>query len=257
METRTKAIATLKISMIHALVGEDTKVLTRDEELGSYFAKKFKEAAAEDESPSWDVEYRNFLGNLKVREPGLVEEAKAIPKRVRIQRTESKGLKGVLVFAKKGEEYKFKISTDGNSSEAVSPSQALRLFTAERDEKAKPVGEGFERAYKAIIGNLFEKKTQVPQDRGKTQAIQKIQALLSARPQFKDYFEDLLRVIRDLDALPEGFARQIRAVNDKTLDEDLAELRKDINPEYLSGLITKANQVGEGEEILILSEELV
>lgn len=36
-ETRTKEISTLKMAMIHAIMGEDTKVLTKDEEIQSYF----------------------------------------------------------------------------------------------------------------------------------------------------------------------------------------------------------------------------
>ena len=81
--------------------------------------------------------------------------------------------------------------------------------------------------------------------------------MVNERPQFKDYFEDLLYVIRELDSLPDGYAKQIRAVNEKFLDEDLEQMRKDISPDYLTGLIEKANHVGEGEEMLILSEELV
>lgn len=39
-ETRTKQISTLKMDMIHAIMGEDTKILTSDEELRTYFIKQ-------------------------------------------------------------------------------------------------------------------------------------------------------------------------------------------------------------------------
>ena len=39
-ETRTREISTLKMAMIHAIMGEDTKVLTSDEEVQSFFVER-------------------------------------------------------------------------------------------------------------------------------------------------------------------------------------------------------------------------
>lgn len=45
-ETRTKEISTLKMAMIHAIMGEDTKVLTKDEEIQSYFLEQYRKEMA-------------------------------------------------------------------------------------------------------------------------------------------------------------------------------------------------------------------
>ena len=39
-ETRTKQISTLKMAMIHAIMGEDTKVLTSDEQVNAFFKER-------------------------------------------------------------------------------------------------------------------------------------------------------------------------------------------------------------------------
>ena len=41
-ETRTKEISTLKMAMIHAIMGEDTKALTKDEEVQSFFVERYR-----------------------------------------------------------------------------------------------------------------------------------------------------------------------------------------------------------------------
>ena len=46
--------------MIQSLIGEDTKVLTKDEELRSFFVERFREEMKEQESKeSWDAKYLN------------------------------------------------------------------------------------------------------------------------------------------------------------------------------------------------------
>jgi superfamily II DNA/RNA helicase len=53
LETRTKAISTLKMDLIHTLLGEDTKTLTSEEDLKNYFAKQYKEENSKNESLSF------------------------------------------------------------------------------------------------------------------------------------------------------------------------------------------------------------
>ncbi len=57
-EVKTKRITTLKKAMIDALLGEDTRVLTADEELNSYFTRTIREEIAKQEELSWDTPYR-------------------------------------------------------------------------------------------------------------------------------------------------------------------------------------------------------
>ncbi|MCD4817831.1 MAG: helicase [Candidatus Cloacimonetes bacterium] len=87
-EIRIKQISTLKKAMIDALLGEDTKVLTKDEKLRSYFYQKYNEALKLQEIESWDTKYQDDLYYLKKSQPDLIKKALSIPRRSRVQRTE-------------------------------------------------------------------------------------------------------------------------------------------------------------------------
>ena len=65
-------ITALKLAMIQSLIGEDTKVLTKDEELRSFFVDRFREEMKEQElKESWDAKYLNELGKLKSSNPEI------------------------------------------------------------------------------------------------------------------------------------------------------------------------------------------
>ena len=109
-ETRTKEISTLKMAMIHAIMGEDTKVLTKDEEIQSYFLEQYRKEMAKSEEVSWDVKYQKLLNAAKGTD--FYEEAMQLPHRARTGRSVEKARSGVLMFGKKGNDFVFKIGND-------------------------------------------------------------------------------------------------------------------------------------------------
>ena len=256
-ETRIKQISTLKIALIHALLGEDTKVLTSDEELRSYYKEKYLELDKQQEELSWDVEYRNLINDLKLTYPQIIEESMKIPKRTRIKRTVQKEQKGVIVFARKGSEYTFKLGTSPAEFSNISQELALKLFKADINEKPEIVSKNFEKTYQNIKNNLFVKKSQVAYDKGRREAIDKIVVLKEKLPEHKDYLEDLQYVLEKLDSLPERYAKQIRAISEKQLKQDIDKLKKEVPHKYLIELREKANSIDDEEESLIISEELI
>ena len=256
-ETRVKQISTLKIALIHALLGEDTKVLTKDEELRSYYREGYEKLVKKYEELSWDVEYRNLINDLRNTNPEIIEAAIKIPKRTRIKRTVKKDKKGVVVFARKGSEYTFKYGVSEDECLALGPELALKLFKAEVIERAEKVSDNFEKIYQNIKSNLFTKKTQVPYDKGRKEAIDKIIVLKDKFPQYKDYLEDLQYVLEKLDSLPQRYAKQIRGISEKHLKEDIDKFKKDVPHKYLVEIREKANRIDDEEESLIISEELI
>lgn len=254
-ETRTKEISTLKISMIHALMGEDTKYLTKDEDLKSFYKEQYDKFIKDDER-SWDVDYRNLLASLRSGRPELISQAENIPPRTKIRRTVSKGKTGVLVFAQKGGEFTFSFGPSAQEACSMSPEDALKLFEAKVEEKPQALSKAFEPIYKNIKQNLFARKSQVPFDKGKREAADKVRVLKDKLPNHRDYLEDLLTVIEKLDSLPAHYLKFIRAISDKKLDADMAELLKIVPHKYLTGLLNQANKIDDGEELLILAEEL-
>jgi hypothetical protein len=243
--------------MVHALFGEDTKVLTKDEELQSFFAEQFRRDMAEQEELSPEAPYENLIRNLRSAQPALIEEAMKVPKRCRIRRTVQKSRSGVLVFGKKGQEYAFKFASQHTEPASLSAAVALALFEAQIAENAEPVSKTFEPVYNNVKEKLFSRKTAVALDKGKRDTIHKIEAIKEKLPDKKDYLEDLLHVVQELDALPERCGRLIRAVEWKNLEKDFAELTREIPHKYLSNIIDRQRQIEEGKESLIVSEELI
>jgi len=264
-EISTKIISSLKIFMIHTLLGEDTRVLSTDEEPASYFTllydeykKQFK-SELEETTPSWEVEHRNYLSSMKRNNPDVIEEACNLPKRVRIRRKKELKDRGVVVFGKKGNEYTFKLCDDDNVVKIFSPWDALDLFKADEEEESFPESDSFEKSYKHVKEQLFSKTFSLPGDKGFKESVDIIRTLLKKSESNKDYLHDLLFVMEKLYALSEKHLKIIRnSIKQKKIDNEsiVVEIMKNIPQDYLSKLINVANDIDEGEETLILTEEL-
>ena len=63
--------------------------------------------------------------------------------------------------------------------------------------------------------------------------------------------------MRELDALPDRYAKFIRAIDLKNIADDFKELQKEVPHKYLVNIIEREKQIDEGKESLILSEELI
>ena len=108
-DTRKKEISTLKMAMIHAIMGEDTKALTKEEEVQAYFKERYRKEFAKSEETSWDTPYRKLLNGLKGTE--IYEKALDMPHRARTARNIEKPKQGILMFGKKGNDFVFKIGS--------------------------------------------------------------------------------------------------------------------------------------------------
>jgi len=256
-ETRTKEISTLKIAVIQAILGEDTKILTSEEELKSFYHKQYENELGKSEQLSWDATYLDFFNKLKISNPEVVQEASEIPHRTRILRRNEKNNSGVIVFGRKGDEYTFKFSETGKEIQSISAKESFELFEAEVTEKAEKVTNSFEEIYQKIKEKLFIRKSQIPNDKGKRDTISKLEVLLNLLPKEKDYLEDLLNIIKNLDGLPDRFSKLIRAFDEKTLQSDLNDFKKEVPHTYLMKILNKSNHINDGKESLILSEQFV
>ena len=256
-ETRIKAVSTLKIAMIHALFGEDTKVLTKDEELQSFFINQFHQALKDQEKLSPEAHYENLIRKLRISKPELINEALNLPKRCRIRRTAKTDYKGVIVFGKKGEEYAFKFASDKDKVCSLTLIESLNLFEADISEKAEKTTKEFNVIYEQIQKTLFSKKTEIAMDRGKRETVLKIEKLKQKLPKENDYLEDLYYVMKNLDALPDRYAKMIRAIELKNFEQELKEFKKEVPHSYLLNIIERERKIEEGKECLILSEELI
>jgi superfamily II DNA or RNA helicase len=257
LETQTKAIATLKMDLIHTLLGEDTKTLTSEEDLKNYFAKQYKEENAENESLSWDAPYRNTW--LKIKDDqAIMQKISEIPHRSRIAR---KGkVSGVVAFAKKSGNYIFAFGETPETVSIVSPQVALPLFDDTTDlEKALPTSVNFDPIYKMAKAHIFKENTKPPVETGRRQdALNKIKILGDNYPQAHDLCLDVIKIIKDLDGLPNGLLKDIAEIKiDKNnFDFALQALKELVPIKYIESIFNTAERANDTGKLIVLSEEL-
>lgn len=249
-EVRTKQISTLKMDMIHAIMGEDTKVLTTDEELQSFFTSEYKKIFADSEQKSWDTDYRAKLNQLI----GTIDMKKALelPLRTKTQRlTTNEENDGLILFAKKGNEYLFKFAEDEDNVHDISPSDALQLLECEPDEKGYAVSETFHSKYDAAKAAMSPTVNKNNIDKAKRKAYDKLRVIKASGKCDPEYIKDLQTVI-EYDALSGYALRLINRIKPKEF-ETLPEL---ISADFIYNILRTYDSIDEAVETLILAEEI-
>ena len=249
-ETHTKQISTLKMAMIHAIMGEDTKVLTADEQLNAYFKERYRAELAKSEERSWDTKYRNLLNQLRGTE--VYEKALAIPHRARIGREVEKPLKGMLLFGRKGNDFVFKIGAGTEKPPVMlTAEQAFNLFEAEKSEKPVMMDKGYDKVYQHVKSLLFRSGKSDENEKLQITARDRIDLWTEKKVLSQDYLKDLSNVLDNGGLTGE----EIRFINKQTT-KSADKVMERITQDYLNRVIEKISKVSEGDETLILAEQL-
>ncbi len=248
-ETRTKEISTLKMAMIHAIMGEDTKALTKEEEVKAFFMERYRKEIARNEEASWDTPYRKLLNGLKGTE--VYDKALKLPHRARTARNIDKPQKGVLMFGRKGDDFVFKIGDAETAPVMIPAEEAVALFEAEKNEEPVNLSGDFDSIYQRVKASLFRSDATGRNEKELLNALVKVKLFINKQLLPKDYLDDLRQVVQ-ADALS-GY--EIRYINQLAV-KDAAKLPRKISAEYLARVIIAQNKVDDSEETLILSEEL-
>lgn len=271
--SHTAEISTFKMKLFQAILGADTQILTEDETIDGYLGKEFTEAENEANSVSWDVEFRNELFRIEKEEKEYLQKAIELPQRCRLARKnvnyvnakqdllnqelfEDIKEKGVLLFSKKGDAYRFCFTAQDGSTIMVNPQQALTLFKATKDDKGETVSDGFYAMYEKAKNESGLVKTTKQKSRNAQDAIA-VLSVLSKKAQFesdKEYLKSVCDVI-SWDSLPSFYVRKITKINPEDT-EALAEIKQTIPDSYLITIIEKDSKVGSEPETILLAEEL-
>lgn len=248
-ETRTKEISTLKMAMIHAIMGEDTKALTKDEEVQSFFAERYRKELSKTETASWDTPYRRLLDQLKGTD--LYKESMLIPHRARIARHTEKLRYGVMMFGKKGNDFVFKIA-NGDEIAMLSAEEAFSLFEALQTEPPFAVEGSFDKTYQFLKSKLFSGIDKQRRDPRLIEALSKIKLIRESNILDKAYVDDLLTVAQ-ADGLSGYEVRHLTNIK----KNEIAGLPKVISHAYLLRKLETMASVEAGEESLILTEQIL
>ena len=132
-----------------------------------------------------------------------------------------------------------------------SAEEAISLFEADRHEKPVDLSNNFDAIYQRVKTSLFSSDVREQNEKEQINAYRKIGSFANNQILTQDYLEDLVQVV-EADALS-GY--EIRFIN-QLAPKDAAQLPLKISAEYLARIISSQNKVDDGEETLILSEEL-
>ena len=255
--TLIKGISTLKMLLINNIVGSDTKTLTPDETLQSYFKRRYDEADEENNDRSWDNEYRNIYNSIK-HNMDLVDEIYGIPERARIVRKGRKEACAVS-FAKRGENTLFAIAyPDVPQAKIVPADQILDLFSADYEEKGYEYDDELDKKFQILRDEIRKPYPKVRLDKRKGEALDKLQQLLAICPAEKDYITDLIDVIKTYDDLSDGELKYLAAlvVRKNNVDEVVVELKQKIPVHYIIQIKTRVEAIDSQAEIIMFTEDL-
>jgi len=253
-ETRVKSISTLKMKLINAVVGSDTRTLTKDEELVSFFKDEFDKARKEDEQLSWDTVHREVFEKA-LKDDKLMQMINKIPRRSRLKRQAQKN-PGVVVFGKKGQNTIFTIGNFLNEVRVVSAEEALPLFKAKLDEKSEAVDKNFTSIFNLAKDKLFAKHDLPPIKGRRATAINMLKVLANNLPTAKDYCEDIITIIRTLDDISDGSLKDISQLNLKNIEYAYKALKQIIPEVFVRNILNRAKFTEDEQELLLFAEQL-
>lgn len=248
-EIRIQEISTLKMAMIHAIMGEDTKVLTSDEELRAFFIDQYKTIIENDERKSWDTEYRTELDTLIHSKE--MKDALHLPLRTKIRRKTSLPEEGILVFAKKGNDFVFKYSDGYIKPYDKTPEGAFKLLKTNKEEKSYKISEAFDGTFNMIKTALFSDDSESDTEKIKRDALDKVRVMIQTKAYDGEYLEDLKTAV-ELDAIS-GYA--LRWIN-RMKPSEYATLPEKISRIYIQKALHTYDNISHGSETLILAEEI-
>jgi superfamily II DNA or RNA helicase/HKD family nuclease len=254
-ETRIKAISTLKIQLINAVIGSDTPTLTQDEELTSFFKDEFAKAEAKDEQLSWDATHREVYDQAK-ENPSFLKSVLELPHRSRIQRkADAASLTRAVVFGKKGDHAVFTVADTSGEARIVSIEQALPIFAATPEEVGLSVEDDFLDVFRLAKERLFAKHELPPIKGRRASAITKLRALANSHPAAKDYCEDVIMIIKTLDDVSEGTLKDITNLDIRIAPQAYTELRAKIPEHFIKSVLERSEREQNEQEYLLFAEE--
>ena len=254
--TLIKGISTLKMLLINNIVGSDTKTLTPNETLQSYFKRQYKEASQEQSDKSWDVDYRNIYNSIK-HNIDFIDKTLEIPERARIVRKNHDD-ECAVSFAKRGSNTLFALAKNGEEATIVSPEAALKYFKAEQDEKAFECDSDLDSKFKVLRDEIKKPYPKVTLDKRKGQAIDSLEQLKVVCPAEKNYICDLLEVIRTYDDLSDGELKYLAMlkISPSKANEIVTELKTKIPVHYIIQIKEKVESIDAQTETIMFTEDL-
>ena len=115
----------------------------------------------------------------------------------------------------------------------------------------------FDSKYRSVTKSLFDNNYITALDIRKRKSIETLKMCTEkCSRKYKEYLEDMIKVIQEYDDLPGGYLKRINRISKKTAEKEVEELTKEITHEYISKSFEKADRIDQEKEHIIISEEL-
>jgi len=244
IQIKLKEAAEAKIRAFISLLGADARLLTEGEpieshELFSRLTSK-KTITGEGEEEESNLKYLQIIKNIRDDEPDLFARIKHLPKKARTARKSGKKINSLLTYFRKGKLQKFFIASKGKSQELDFILSAKLLETSQNIKREK-LGKDF---YQFLDKNKKEFELATIEDmpelkmKGGRDTATKVLKILKAVRDLRKFTEDqelyLRKVIKEIEE--GGLPKQ---TTKKTLQELNKELKKDLDPLRILGVIQK------------------
>jgi hypothetical protein len=255
--TLIKGISTLKMLLINNIVGSDTRTLTPDETLQSYFKSQYDEANAENTEKSWDVDFRNTYNSVKDNTL-LIDGALNIPERARIVR-KGQAAPCAISFAKRGNNTLFALAyPNNNKAGIVAPERVLKLFRAEPNEKSYEYDAELDKKFAVLRDEIKKPYPKIAIDKRRSSAIEKLGQLKIVCPHEKGYIDDVIEIIKTYDDLSDGELKYIAnmSIIKAKANEIVEELKEKIPVHYIIQIKQKVDSIDAQTETIMFTEDL-
>lgn len=252
-EIRIHQISTLKMRLINSVVGSDTKTLTNDETLQTFFKDEYQKAEDKNEVLSWDAIHHEAYDQAK-KDKETFEEALKIKPRSRVIRDGQK-VPAIVAFGKKGDHSVF-VLKELEVPSIVAAEVALKYFKAEKAEEGKEADKQYDEVFKLIRDLLFEKHPLPSISGRRAESLKVIKVIEENLPRAKDYCQDLAQIIKKYDGINEGDLKSIAQLSVGNFEKAFHELKEIVPQHQIDSINERASRL-EGEyETIVLSEDI-
>lgn len=251
-ELNMRGITGLKKMMFNSIFGEDTRVLTKNEDLSSFFKDEFEKLYKETESP--ETHFENIIYELRDYSPEIIMEAQSIAKRVKSKR-KIKKYEGFIAFSKKGDIPKFTFLNIDQKFRNINDIDALKIYEADKKENYLPFDKKYNFLYEKLESKIFEEKPVKPFSKKRIKLIEKLE-LVSLTSKYNEYYQMMFKVVRELGGLTPFQEKLIRNTSEKNFDKNIKKIQEIIPKKFLKNLINTYDNINKKNETLIITQQL-
>ena len=276
-EIKLKEAAEAKIHAFMTLLGEDARILTEGEPIGSHelFNRLISKRTitGEDEEEESVLKYLNEIKEVRDNNPDLFEKIKRLPKKARTARIHSDMAGQLLTYFRKGKVQKFYLSKDNEESQELDFFSAAKLLETKPDTSRSKIGKNYyellEKNKQAFFYATAEEAPETKMRGGRDAATQIIRILKAVRD-LRQFTEDqelyLKKVMQQLEegGLPKQTTKRTLQALQKEIKTNgnqplriLGVLQKNISEELLESHIAESTAQTFGPREVILSEYFV